>query len=267
VRYGLWVPNYGGLADLSLLAELAARSEAAGWDGWFLQDHVVHQRGTEPTVDPWMALAVAAQATSHIRLGPMVTPLPRRRPWNVARQAATLDRLSGGRAVLGVGIGSERTPEFREFGEVTDLARRSAMLDEGLELLTALWSGSTVHHAGEHYRVGNIRFEPTPVQQPLPVWVAGIWPHPRALRRAKRWQGVFPLALPGPETLAEIAGAVGQDKDIVVLGDHHPATEWAAAGAAWWLHPVAPDEPANDLEALVDAGPPRDSANLREPRE
>lgn len=266
MRYGLWVPNYGVLADLSLLAELAARSEAAGWDGWFLQGHVVHQRGTEPTVEPWMALAVAAQATSHIRLGPMVTPLPRRRPWNVARQAATLDRLSDGRAVLGVGIGSERTPEYREFGEETDLARRAAMLDEGLELLGALWSGSTVHHAGEHYHVGSIRFEPAPVQQPLPVWVAAIWPHQRPLRRANRWQGVFPLGLPGPDALAEIAATVGHDKDIVVLGDDHPAREWAAAGAGWWLHPVAPDQPVNDLQALVDAGPPKDSADSREPR-
>jgi alkanesulfonate monooxygenase SsuD/methylene tetrahydromethanopterin reductase-like flavin-dependent oxidoreductase (luciferase family) len=263
VRFALWVPNFGALADVSLLAELAARSEAAGWDGWFLQDHIVHQRGTEPTVDPWMALAVAAQATSRIRLGPLVTPLPRRRPWNVAREAATLDRLSGGRAVLGVGIGSDRTREYREFGEATDLARRAAMLDEGLDLLAALWTGSTVHHAGAHYQLGGVRFAPTPVQKPLPVWVAAIWPHRRPFRRARRWQGVFPLGLPGPEAVADIAGTVGHDTDIVVVGDDHPAAEWAAAGAAWWLQRVEPDEPVDDLVALVDAGPPRASATAR----
>jgi alkanesulfonate monooxygenase SsuD/methylene tetrahydromethanopterin reductase-like flavin-dependent oxidoreductase (luciferase family) len=106
VRCGPWVPNFGGLADASLLAD----PEAAGWDGWFLTGHVVHQAGDEPAVDPWMALAVAARLTTRIRLGPLVTPLPRRRPWNLARQAATLDRLSGGRAILGAGAGSERTP-------------------------------------------------------------------------------------------------------------------------------------------------------------
>jgi hypothetical protein len=135
------------------------------------------------------------------------------------------------------------------FGEVTDLAIRAAMLDEGLELLRARWSGSTVHHTGEHYHVGSVRFEPTSLQQPLPVWVAAIWPHPRPLRRAKRWQGVFPLGLPGPDALAEIVGTVGQGKDIAVLGDRHPVKEWAAAGAGWWLHRVAPDQPVSELEA------------------
>lgn len=254
---GLWVPNYGVLADVSLLADLAIRAEAAGWDGWFLHDHVVHQRGNEPTVDPWMALAVAASVTHHLRLGPLVTPLPRRRPWNVARQATTLDQVSGGRAVLGVGIGSERTREFGEFGEVTDLMRRASMLDEGLELLTALWSGARVEHAGEHYRVTSIRFAPTPVQQPLPVWVAAIWPTTRPLQRARRWQGVFPLGLPGPKTVADVIATIGQGKDIVVLADHHPASEWDTAGATWWLRAIPAGGPISDLLALIDAGPPR----------
>jgi alkanesulfonate monooxygenase SsuD/methylene tetrahydromethanopterin reductase-like flavin-dependent oxidoreductase (luciferase family) len=162
VRSGLWVPNFGALADASLLAGLAARAEAAGWDGWFLTDHVVHQAGDEPAVDPWMTLAIAARLTGRIRIGPLVTPLPRRRPWNVARQAATLDRLSHGRAVLGVGTGSERTPEFAPFGEQPSLAARAAMLDEGLDLITALSSGRPVRHAGPHYRVDSIRFAPVP---------------------------------------------------------------------------------------------------------
>jgi hypothetical protein len=170
VHYGLWVPNFGPYADLPLLADLAARSEAAGWEGWFLMDHVVHRGGYEPAVDPWMALALAARATDRIRLGPLVTPLPRRRPWNVARQAATLDRLSRGRVLLGLGIGSERTPEFHGLGEETALPRRASMLDEGLELLASMWSGEPVHHQGEHYRVDGLRFQPTPVQKPLPIW-------------------------------------------------------------------------------------------------
>jgi alkanesulfonate monooxygenase SsuD/methylene tetrahydromethanopterin reductase-like flavin-dependent oxidoreductase (luciferase family) len=257
VRYGLWAPNYGTLADVALMADLAARAEQAGWDGWFVHDHVVHMHGDEPVADPWMALAVVARSTSRIRLGPMVTPLPRRRPWNVARQATTLDHLSNGRVVLGVGIGSERTPEYREFGEVTDLATRAAMLDEGLELLTAIWSGARVDHVGEHYRVEGVTFAPTPVQQPLPVWVAAIGPNPRALRRAERWQGIFPLALASPDALRQITATLGPASEVVVAEDDHPASAWAEAGATWWLQSVSADATARELEVMMDAGPPR----------
>src|SRR4029453_10225367 len=105
-------------------------------------------------------LAVAARVTSRIRLGPMVTPLPRRRPWDVARQAATLDHLGLGRAGLGVGIGRERTRELEAFGEATDLARRASMLDEALDLITALWSGQPIHHHRQHFQAEGVRFEP-----------------------------------------------------------------------------------------------------------
>jgi alkanesulfonate monooxygenase SsuD/methylene tetrahydromethanopterin reductase-like flavin-dependent oxidoreductase (luciferase family) len=259
VRFAVWAPNFGVFADASLIAGLAARCEAAGWDGWFLWDHVVHVQGDEPVVDPWMALAVAAVATSRVRLGTLITPVPRRRPWNLARQAATLDQLSGGRAVLGVGIGTERTLEFRGFGEETDPVWRASMLDEGLDLIKEAWSGATVHHSGEHYRVDGASFRPVPVQRPLPVWVGAVWPHPRPLRRAARWQGVFPERLPGPEAIAEIRRQIGPDKDIVVSSrEHHPAREWAAAGATWWVLSLRADDAIGDVEALIDAGPPRD---------
>jgi alkanesulfonate monooxygenase SsuD/methylene tetrahydromethanopterin reductase-like flavin-dependent oxidoreductase (luciferase family) len=256
VRCAPWAPNFGAFADVSLLADLAARSEAAGWDGWFLWDHVVHRAGDEPAVDPWMALAVAATVTTRIRLGTVVTPVPRRRPWNLARQAATLDHLSGGRAVLGAGAGTERTPEFRDFGEETDLARRVAMLDEGLDLIGAIWSGAPVHHAGMHYRVDGITFQPVPVQRPLPVWVAATWPHQRPLRRAARWQGVVPAALPGPEAVPEIRRVLGPGKDIVIQADGRPARDWARAGATWWLRCLQPGDVISDVQALIDAGPP-----------
>ena len=252
----LWAPNFGAFADAALVGDLAARSEAAGWDGWFLWDHVTHLAGNEPVVDPWMALAVAACQTSRIRLGTMVTPVPRRRPWNLARQATTLDRLSHGRAVLGVGAGTERTAEFRGFGEETDLARRASMLDEGLELISAAWSGTPVQHAGRHFRVDGIGFEPVPVQRPLPIWVGAHWPHRRPLRRAARWQGVFPQRLPGPAALAEIRQVVGPGLDIAVAADERPARDWARAGATWWLRTLPADSALSDVEALIDAGPP-----------
>jgi alkanesulfonate monooxygenase SsuD/methylene tetrahydromethanopterin reductase-like flavin-dependent oxidoreductase (luciferase family) len=256
VRSALWASNFGVFADAALIGDLAVRSEAAGWDGWFLWDHVVHLAGNEPVVDPWMALAVAARDTSRIRLGTLVTPVPRRRPWNLARQAATLDQLSRGRAVLGVGAGTERTAEFGGFGEETDLAERAAMLDEGLELISAAWSGAPVQHAGKHYRVDGFAFEPVPVQRPLPVWVGATWPHPRPLRRAARWQGVFPQRLPGPEALAVVRQAVGPGRDIVVEADERPARDWAAAGATWLLRRLPANATISDVEALIDAGPP-----------
>ncbi len=256
MRCAVWVPNFGAFADASLIADLAARSEAAGWDGWFLWDHVVHLTGAEPAVDPWMALALAAKATSRIRVGTVVTPVPRRRPWNLARQAATLDQVSGGRAVLGVGVGTERTPEFRGFGEETDLGRRAAMLDEGLEVIDAAWSGAPVHHAGAHYRVDGITFHPVPVQRPLPVWVAATWPHQRPLRRAARWQGVVPARLPGPWAITEISRVIGPGKDIVIEADDRPARDWARAGATWWLRCLHGDAVIRDVTAMIDAGPP-----------
>jgi alkanesulfonate monooxygenase SsuD/methylene tetrahydromethanopterin reductase-like flavin-dependent oxidoreductase (luciferase family) len=237
------------------MADLAARAEQAGWDGWFVHDHVVHLHGDEPTADPWIALAVVARSTSRLRLGPMVTPLPRRRPWNVARQATTLDHVSGGRVVLGAGIGSERTPEYREFGEVTDLRQRASMLDEGLQLLSEIWSGSRVEHAGKHYRVEGATFAPRPVQQPLPVWVAAVEPNARTLRRAGRWQGLFPLAAT-PRSLRQIAAELGPAHDLVVADDDHPPSAWAEAGATWWLQSLQADATGRELEALIDAGPP-----------
>jgi alkanesulfonate monooxygenase SsuD/methylene tetrahydromethanopterin reductase-like flavin-dependent oxidoreductase (luciferase family) len=255
VRHAIFVPNFGTFCDPLLVADLASRSESAGWDGWFLWDHVVHRLGDEPAVDPWVTLAAVAMHTNRIKLGPMVTPVPRRRPWNLARQAATLDHLSAGRVVLGVGIGASGTPEFDGFGEEEDLVKRAAMLDEGLEVIAALWAGDHMHHRGEHYKVEGVRFTPAPVQNPLPIWIAAVWPHRRPLRRAAHWQGVVPLGLPGPQTLEEVFAIVGPGKDVAVKSDEHPARSWEQAGATWMLHEVGRDWPVSRVESLIDAGP------------
>jgi alkanesulfonate monooxygenase SsuD/methylene tetrahydromethanopterin reductase-like flavin-dependent oxidoreductase (luciferase family) len=255
VRHAIFVPNFGTVCDPTLVADLAERSESAGWDGWFLWDHVVHRMGDEPAIDPWITLAAIAMQTSRIRIGPMVTPVPRRRPWNLARQATTLDQLSAGRVVLGVGIGAWGTPEFDGFGEEEDLVRRGSMLDEGLEVITELWSGSEMHHSGEHYKVEGVRFRPSPVQAPLPIWVAAVWPNRRPLRRAAHWQGVVPLGLPGPQTLVEVCAIVGPGKDIAVKSDDHPVRSWEEAGATWMLHEVGRNWPLSRVTSLIDAGP------------
>src|SRR6266545_2999388 len=181
---GLFLPLFDELADPAIVARLSAEAEEAGWHGVFVWDHV---RWREPVdvADAWITLAAIATSTRRIRLGPMVTPLARRRPVKVARETATLDRLSGGRLTLGVGLGSDRfASEYSITGEELDERRRGRMLDESLEILGAAWSGDAVHHRGEHYIVDAMRFLPRPVQRPgVPVWVAGYYGRPKPLRR------------------------------------------------------------------------------------
>src|SRR5688572_11963527 len=215
LRSALWLPLFDELADPLVVAGLAAEAEEAGWHGVFVWDHVRWREPVVEVADPWITLAAIATSTASVRLGPMVTPLARRRPVKVARETATLDRLSGGRLTLGVGLGSDSFgSEFSMTGEETDDRRRARMLDESLEILTAAWSGEPVHHLGEHYTVDGMRFLPRPVQRPgVPVWVAGFYGKPRPLRRAARHQGFFPVNLEHPEQLAELATEVAARRD------------------------------------------------------
>jgi alkanesulfonate monooxygenase SsuD/methylene tetrahydromethanopterin reductase-like flavin-dependent oxidoreductase (luciferase family) len=280
VQFGIYLPPFGGLADPGRLAELAARAERAGWDGFFLWDHVLH-RDVMPIADPWVALAAMACATSTLRLGPMVTPLARRRPWVIARQAATLDHLSDGRLVFGVGLGGDGWREFSGFGEPFPPKVRAARLDEALAVVLGLWKGVSLRHDGEQFVVDDVTALPRPVQQPrIPVWVAQIWPHEAPLRRAARYDGVFPIK-PGeqlsPREIGELLAAVvrfraeegiaaGAPFDLVLTGSsravwpgaaHRELAERAAAGVTWWLESIDHHDPAADVDAAIDRGPPR----------
>ena len=147
-----------------------------------------------PLADPWIAATTMALRTERITIGPLVTPLPRRRPWQVARQAVTLDHLSGGRLVLGIGLGGDWHGEYLGFGEPGSTKQRGAMLDEAIEVIAGLWTGEPFTFHGDHYQVDDVQFLPTPLQQPrIPVWVAGVWPNKAPFRRAARWDGVFPI--------------------------------------------------------------------------
>ncbi|HEX3493588.1 MAG TPA: LLM class flavin-dependent oxidoreductase, partial [Streptosporangiaceae bacterium] len=139
MKLGIHTPNFASLASPADLADLAARAEAAGWEGFFIWDHVARPEGTYPMAEPWIALTAIGTATQRLRIGPMITPLARRRPWNVARQVASLDQLTGGRVTLGVGLGISSGPEFNQFSEERDPRVRGDMLDEGLEILRAAW--------------------------------------------------------------------------------------------------------------------------------
>ena len=270
MRSGLFLPLFDGLADPAVVARLSAEAEEAGWDGVFVWDNL---RFVEPVVDvadPWITLAAMASATERIRLGPLVTPLARRRPVKVARETATLDRLSGGRLTLGVGLGNDSfASEYSMTGEELDDRRRAGMLDESLEILAAAWSGEPVHHRGEHYTVDGMRFLPRPVQRPgVPVWVAGYYGRPRPVRRAARHQGFFPLGLDHPAQLAEIVADLtalrreaGRDPSepydvVVALPPGDDPAPYAAVGATWWLVEFPWDAVSVDqVRAVIRDGP------------
>ena len=203
LRSALWLPLFEDLADPRVVARVAAAAEEAGWDGCFVWDQLSWRAPVREVADPWIALAAIATATERLRLGPMVTTLPRRRPAKVARETATLDRLSDGRLTLGVGIGSDRfAAELSRTGEQLDDRQRGQMLDESLAILTAAWSGEPVHHRGEHYTVDDIEFLPRPVQRPgVPVWAAGFPGNAKPIRRAARLDGFFPANLEHPDQL------------------------------------------------------------------
>lgn len=292
MKYGLYLPNFGAFADARLLAELARDAEQAGWDGFFLWDHIA-RTVTPRVVDTWVALTAIALSTTTIRFGPLVTPIPRRRPWKLARETASLDQLSGGRLVLGVGTGGlgGLTVEWANFGEELDLRTRAAMLDEGLEVLTGLWSGKPFTYIGQHYQVQETQFLPTPVQSPrVPIWVGGNWPHRPPFRRAARWDGAMPqVDLQQGDEMSQLRQAIQytreQRKDdgayevvysTSLLPGKDPArlgqriAQYTEAGVTWLLEQLYPEHfggewqgewPVEAMRQRIKQGPP-DKGNL-----
>jgi alkanesulfonate monooxygenase SsuD/methylene tetrahydromethanopterin reductase-like flavin-dependent oxidoreductase (luciferase family) len=279
MRYGLYLPNFGAFGDARLLADLARDAEQAGWDGFFLWDHIVRTWTTE-VVDPWIALTAIALSTTRIRFGTLVTPLARRRPWKVARETVSLDQLSGGRLILGVGLGSSRgqAVEWANFGEELDLRTRAKMLDEGLEIVTGLWSGKPFTYEGLHYRVRDSQFLPTPVHFPrIPIWVAGNWPHRAPFRRAARWDGMVPqFDLTQGDELTQLkqaiqytqecrendstyevvySSALAADYDSGQLAEQ--LAQYAEIGVTWWLGQLYPQHFGGDWQGHWPVEPMR----------
>jgi alkanesulfonate monooxygenase SsuD/methylene tetrahydromethanopterin reductase-like flavin-dependent oxidoreductase (luciferase family) len=268
MRWAISSPNIG---DPAKLVDLAVTAEAAGWDGFFLWDHLHLRRAMRLEVhDPWVLLGACATRTSRVVLGPLVTPVARRRPQVLAKQVTTLDHLSAGRAVLGVGLGVPAEEEYGAFGEPVDPRAHAAMLDDGLAVIEGLWRGEPFSHSGPHYTVVDADFLPRPVQRPRPpIWVAARWPNVRPLKRAARWDGVVPLAASGEPLTPEIVGKVveqiaalrggldGFDVVATIAPDHDPA-EYEAAGATWAIESIWPwpDTWYDDLLARCDQGPP-----------
>jgi alkanesulfonate monooxygenase SsuD/methylene tetrahydromethanopterin reductase-like flavin-dependent oxidoreductase (luciferase family) len=255
MRRGLFIAPFDVLADPGLIGGLAAEAEAVGWDALFVWDHLRYSPPVTAIADPWICCAAIAMRTTRLLLGPMVTPLPRRRPQVLARQAASLAVLSGGRLVLGFGIGDDwGAGEFGAFGDETDPKARGRMLDEGLEVLTGLLSGEPVTHAGEHYVVREVQYRPAPVV-PVPIWIAGRYPNRAPLRRARRFDGYFPIQVESPEQVAALRPDVPGDLVVDLEPGVDPAP-WGDAGADWVLTRVGPyDLDLDAVRALVSAGP------------
>lgn len=279
MQYGFIFP--GG--DARTLAELSHEAESAGWDGLFVPDCIfidVPHAPLMPAYDPWVTLAAIAMRTERVRIGAIITPLSRRRPWKLARETATLDHLSRGRLIVAVGLGALDDKGFTHVGEVTDLKTRARMLDEGLAILTGLWSGERFSFHGEHYDVDDLTFLPRPVQRPrIPIWVVGAWPRAKSMQRAIHWDGIVPQKSDGtstpmtPTDIAAMKAFIEAERgqatpfDIVTEGetpgdDRERAVSitlpFADAGATWWMETrwFAPNGP-EEIRARLRQGPPR----------
>ena len=287
MKFGLSVPQFEAFGDVKRLADLADEAEGAGWDGFFVWDHILFDDLWHPIVDPWIALAAIAMRTKTIRLGPMVTPLARRRPWKVAREAVSIDQLSNGRFIMGVGLGAPDLWEFGFFGEDMDPKVRAGKLDEGLDILLGLWSGELFSYQGEYYQLEQLRFLPTPMQLPrIPIWVGGTWPRKGPLQRAAKFEGYFPVdvrSLLSPDDWIDVTASINtyrkQDGpyDFVQYGVT-PGDDLAKAaalvapyqevGVTWWVEGISPydlgfdwgdpwtPEIVEKLERRVRQGPP-----------
>jgi alkanesulfonate monooxygenase SsuD/methylene tetrahydromethanopterin reductase-like flavin-dependent oxidoreductase (luciferase family) len=272
VRFGFVLPS----GDARTAAGMAQAAEEAGWDGFFVWDPVWG-------IDPWVALAAAAMQTRRIRLGTMITPLSRQRPWTLAGQTATLDNLSGGRVILAVGLGAVDTG-FAEFGEVTERKTRAELLDEGLAIIDGLWRGQPFSFEGKHYHIRPSSFmpPPPPVQRPrIPIWVVGAWRRPRSMGRALRWDGVLPARMDPdgrfePVTAQDVADiqayasarrpADAGPFDIVVDGQTPggdppraaaQVRPLAKAGATWWIETLWEAEGSEPVLERIRQGPPK----------
>ena len=279
MRYSINLPNFGELSDPRTVAALAAAAEEAGWDGFFVWDHVNHGGFADrPYGDPWILLAAAGMMTTRIALGPLITPVARRRPAKLAREIATLDTLTQGRLIFGAGLGAPVDDEFGSFGEPTDLRLLAARLDEGLTALSLLLSGKPVSYHGEHVTVDNARFLPA---RQVPVWVAGRWPTKAPFRRAARWDGAVPLfpdyreqTPPSPGDVRDLAAFLAERRaeegrdgpfDLVVGGQTAQRAgdlvgPLADAGATWWDERMPFDDAldkADTYRRRIEQGPPR----------
>ncbi|HEY4276924.1 MAG TPA: LLM class flavin-dependent oxidoreductase [Conexibacter sp.] len=281
MRCAVGLPNVGEYGDPRLLVTLAQEAEAAGWAGAFVWDHVAYREPGWPVADAYMTVAAIAASTERIRIGVLVSAVARRRPAKLARELASLDVLSGGRLIVGAGLGSQPEEEFAALGEDPSPVVRAQKLDEGLAIIDGLWRGEPFSFAGRHHTVTADAFLPRPLQRPRPpVWIAGRWPAKPPLRRAARWDGVFPTfadvardATPAPEQLAEVVAFVRQERAAAGIDPGAPfdvglegvsdgpepalVAPYGEAGLTWWVEKLGWFRgPLSEMRARIAAAPP-----------
>jgi alkanesulfonate monooxygenase SsuD/methylene tetrahydromethanopterin reductase-like flavin-dependent oxidoreductase (luciferase family) len=275
MQYGFVLPVH----DPKMIVELGAEVEAAGWDVVFIAEMIWGP-------DAWVALTGIAMRTTTLKLGTMLSPVNRMRPWKIASETATLDQISNGRVILAVGLGALDTG-FAEFGEATDRKTRNELVDEGLELAQLLWKNQPFSFTGKHYQVdttalpeGILAWGVAPVQQPrIPIWITGTWPPKVSMKRAVKFDGVLPNYVTPEGTMGEhsveaiaaikqyiVDAGVENPVDIVIEGttpDSSPESiatveQWRDAGGTWWIEsPWSHENDYEFLRARIAAGPPR----------
>lgn len=276
MQYGFIIP--GG--DIHTIVEMACEAEAAGWDGVFYWDGICIQEAGL-MYDPWVVLAAIALRTSRVRIGAILTPLSRRRPWKLARETVSVDHLSHGRLIVPVGLGALDDGGFAKVGEATDRKTRAQLLDESLEILTGLWSGQPFRFQGEHYHLEDMTFVPQPVQTPrIPIWVAGAWPRSQSMQRALRYDGLLPNTFnpdgtgraTTPEDIRAIQAYIHQHRtlatpfDIISEGET-PGDNLAQAtaqiqpyieaGITWWMETRWGADGTDEVRTRIQQGPPK----------
>jgi len=276
VKIGLYVPNFGKSSHPQHLVQMAVEAEKSGWDGFFLWDHIVEWDKRVPLSDSLTTLAGIATMTKRIKIGTTLSPIPRYKPWAVARQITTLDHLSNGRMILSVGLGAVESCDYARFGENPDNKVLAEKLDESLRIIAGLWTGKKFSFQGKHYRMKPSVFLPRPKQMPrIPIWVGGFWPRKGPFIRAARWDGVLPLRvpeeLPQPDDLKEIMDFIdkrrkGQGRfDVATIGwttgnrtkDREKIERYKNAGTTWWLESLYTKSDSPDgMRSIIRRGPP-----------
>lgn len=274
MQYGFIIPQ----GTIQEIIEMAREGEAAGWDAMFYWDGI-YIESVDAMYDPWVVLTAMALNTKRVRLGLIISPISRRRPWKLARETVSVDQLSNGRLIVPVGLGAPDDGGFGKVGEPTDRKVRAQLLDEGLDILTGLWSGKPFSYQGEHYHLQEMTFRPTPVQQPrIPIWVVGAWPRPKSMQRALRYDGLIPYKLTEPATpmtpddIRAIRAYIAANRtattpfDIVWEGEtpgDKPAQAraivqpWVEAGITWWTESRWTTDDLEAVRTRIRQGPPR----------
>jgi hypothetical protein len=272
MKFGFVFP--GGTPQEAI--EFAKEVEAYGWDGFFVWEPVYG-------IDPWVVLGAIAVQTDRIKIGTLLTPPSRRRPWKLASEALTVDLLSDGRMILSVGVGSVDTG-FESMGEITDRRTRAELLDESIDILTGLWGGQPFKYEGKHYQLKEFTFvhqPPPPVQQPrIPIWVVGAWGWPMSMQRVLKCDGILPAIIDQNKMFVDLTtGHLRQIKafldknrkleshfDIIVEnttpGNDHSAAvakvqPWIEAGATWWIESMWTENESHKWLQRIRQGPPK----------